>query len=105
MVKVGDSIPNIDLVEGKPDAKVNLSKELGSGLIIGVPAAFSTWDLSALQNLFLECPGYQTHTLGLLPASQNRTDYMKAQHAQTPTSRVISFTQSSSLQEKSSSFQ
>ena len=42
MVKVGDSIPNIDLVERKPDAKVNLSKELGSGLIIGVPAAFST---------------------------------------------------------------
>ena len=44
MVKVGDSIPNIDLVEGKPDVKVNLSQELGSGLIIGVPAAFSTLD-------------------------------------------------------------
>jgi peroxiredoxin 5 len=42
MVKVGDSIPSIELVEGKPDAKVDLSKELGSGLIIGVPAAFST---------------------------------------------------------------
>jgi 2-Cys peroxiredoxin 5 len=42
MVKVGDSIPSIELVEGKPDAKADLSKELGSGLIIGVPAAFST---------------------------------------------------------------
>ncbi|PMD13307.1 Redoxin [Hyaloscypha hepaticicola] len=41
MVKVGDSIPSIELVEGKPDVKVDLSKELGSGLIIGVPAAFS----------------------------------------------------------------
>jgi 2-Cys peroxiredoxin 5 len=41
MVKVGDSIPSIELVEGKPDAKVDLSKEFGSGLIIGVPAAFS----------------------------------------------------------------
>ncbi|KAE9382254.1 Redoxin [Stipitochalara longipes BDJ] len=41
MVKVGDSIPSIELVEGKPDSKVDLSKELGSGLIIGVPAAFS----------------------------------------------------------------
>lgn len=41
MVKVGDSIPNIDLVEGNPGNKVNLSQELGSGLIIGVPAAFS----------------------------------------------------------------
>ena len=41
MVKVGDSIPDIELVEGNPGNKVNLSKELGSGLIIGVPAAFS----------------------------------------------------------------
>jgi 2-Cys peroxiredoxin 5 len=41
MVKAGDSVPNIDLVEGSPGNKVNLSKELGSGLIIGVPAAFS----------------------------------------------------------------
>ncbi|KAL9138366.1 MAG: hypothetical protein Q9175_000406 [Cornicularia normoerica] len=43
MVKVGDSIPNVDLVEGSPGDKVNLSKELASskGLIIGVPAAFS----------------------------------------------------------------
>jgi peroxiredoxin 5 len=41
MVQVGDSVPNIDLVEGNPGNKVNLSKELGSGLIVGVPAAFS----------------------------------------------------------------
>jgi hypothetical protein len=41
MVKVGDLVPNIDLVEGNPGNKVNLSQELGSGLIIGVPAAFS----------------------------------------------------------------
>lgn len=41
MVKVGDSIPSVELKEGKPDAVVDLSKELGNGLIIGVPAAFS----------------------------------------------------------------
>jgi 2-Cys peroxiredoxin 5 len=41
MVKVGDSIPSIPLKEGKPDAEVDLSKELGNGIIIGVPAAFS----------------------------------------------------------------
>jgi 2-Cys peroxiredoxin 5 len=43
MVKVGDSIPSIELVEGAPDKKVNLAAELasGSGIIVGVPAAFS----------------------------------------------------------------
>jgi len=41
MVKSGDSIPDIELQEGNPGNKVNLSKELGTGLIIGVPAAFS----------------------------------------------------------------
>ncbi|KAK5075203.1 hypothetical protein LTS08_001715 [Lithohypha guttulata] len=43
MVKVGDSIPDIELFEDSPGNKVNLSKELaqGEGLIIGVPAAFS----------------------------------------------------------------
>ena len=43
MVKAGDSIPDIDLVEGSPGDKVNLQRELasGKGLIIGVPAAFS----------------------------------------------------------------
>jgi 2-Cys peroxiredoxin 5 len=43
MVQVGDSIPSIELVEGAPDKKINLAEELatGSGIIIGVPAAFS----------------------------------------------------------------
>jgi hypothetical protein len=41
MVQVGDSIPSIPLKEGKPDVEVDLSKELGDGIIIGVPAAFS----------------------------------------------------------------
>ena len=41
-VKVGDSIPNIELVEGSPGNKVSIAKELeGKGVIIGVPAAFS----------------------------------------------------------------
>lgn len=43
MVKVGDSIPNVELVEGAPDKKVNIAQELasGKGVIVGVPAAFS----------------------------------------------------------------
>ena len=42
MVKVGDPIPSVELVEGTPGSKVNLAKEIkGKGLIIGVPAAFS----------------------------------------------------------------
>ena len=43
MVKQGDSIPSIELTEGSPGDKVDLSKELasGQGLILGVPAAFS----------------------------------------------------------------
>lgn len=43
-VKVGDSIPNLNiLVEGSPGNKVNLAAELsGNGIIVGVPAAFST---------------------------------------------------------------
>lgn len=47
MVQVGDSIPSIELTEGNPGAKVNLSTEIGSGnaLIIGVPAAFSMFFL------------------------------------------------------------
>ena len=45
LVQVGDRIPDLDvLVEDSPGNKVNLSKELkGKGLIIGVPAAFSTF--------------------------------------------------------------
>lgn len=42
-VNVGDAIPNIELVEGSPGNKVNLANELkGKGVVIGVPAAFST---------------------------------------------------------------
>jgi 2-Cys peroxiredoxin 5 len=43
-VQKGDPIPDLDvLVENSPGNKVNLSKELkGKGVIIGVPAAFST---------------------------------------------------------------
>ncbi|KAI4198094.1 MAG: hypothetical protein LQ346_002835 [Caloplaca aetnensis] len=42
LVKVGDRIPDLELVEGSPGNKVNLSKELqGKGVVIGVPAAFT----------------------------------------------------------------
>jgi len=41
-VKVGDAIPDIELVETSPGNKVNIAKELqGKGVIVGVPAAFS----------------------------------------------------------------
>ena len=42
-VKVGDKIPNLDvLVENSPGNKVNLGEAItGKALIIGVPAAFS----------------------------------------------------------------
>ena len=53
MVKVGDSIPSIPLVEGKPDQTVDLSQELGSGsgIIIGVPAAFSMFTIDSFPTL------------------------------------------------------
>lgn len=36
-VKVGDSIPDVELMEGSPGNKVSLAKELkGKGLIIGM---------------------------------------------------------------------
>lgn len=36
-VKVGDKLPDVDLVEGSPGNKVNLAKELtGKGVIIGI---------------------------------------------------------------------
>lgn len=42
-VQVGDAIPSIELVETSPGNKVNIAKELqGKGVIVGVPAAFST---------------------------------------------------------------
>jgi len=41
-VKVGDVIPNVELVEDSPGNKVSIANELkGKGVIIGVPAAFS----------------------------------------------------------------
>lgn len=41
-VKVGDAIPDVELMENSPGNKVSIAKELkGKGLIIGVPAAFS----------------------------------------------------------------
>jgi 2-Cys peroxiredoxin 5 len=42
-IKVGDKLPNLDvLVENSPGNKVNLSEfTKGKALIIGVPAAFS----------------------------------------------------------------
>ena len=43
MVKVGDTLPSVELAEGSPGNKVNLAKTLtGKGVIVGVPAAFST---------------------------------------------------------------
>lgn len=44
-VQKGDAIPDLDvLVENSPGNKVNLAKELkGKGIILGVPAAFSTF--------------------------------------------------------------
>jgi 2-Cys peroxiredoxin 5 len=42
-VEIGDAIPNVDLLETSPGNKVNIAKELqGKGVIVGVPAAFST---------------------------------------------------------------
>lgn len=36
-VKVGDKLPDVELVEGSPGNKVNLAKELtGKGVIIGM---------------------------------------------------------------------
>jgi hypothetical protein len=48
MVKPGDSIPSVELEEGAPGNKVNLATEFAdsNGLIIGVPAAFSTFSIA-----------------------------------------------------------
>jgi len=47
MVKQGDSIPDVTLFEGNPGDKVNLADVLksGKGIILGVPAAFSEFEL------------------------------------------------------------
>ncbi|KAI9796440.1 MAG: hypothetical protein M1825_000619 [Sarcosagium campestre] len=57
MVKVGDSIPDLEVLqEGSPGTKVNLAKELkGKGVIIGVPAAFSPGCSNS------HIPGYLNH--------------------------------------------
>lgn len=41
-VKVGDSIPDVELMESSPGNKVNLATELKGkkGVIVGVPAAY-----------------------------------------------------------------
>ncbi|KAK4548836.1 hypothetical protein LTR36_008609 [Oleoguttula mirabilis] len=42
LVKVGDAVPDVELMENSPGNKVSIAQELkGKGLIIGVPAAFS----------------------------------------------------------------
>ncbi|KAI9801630.1 MAG: hypothetical protein M1833_002312 [Piccolia ochrophora] len=57
MVRVGDPIPDLDiLVENSPGNKVNLAKELtGKGVIVGVPAAFSPGCSNS------HIPGYLNH--------------------------------------------
>ncbi|KAL1956187.1 hypothetical protein VTO42DRAFT_7534 [Malbranchea cinnamomea] len=56
LVKVGDPVPSVELVENSPGNKVNLAKELtGKGLIIGIPAAFSPACSSS------HIPGYIKH--------------------------------------------
>ncbi|KAK6428540.1 hypothetical protein LTR95_015314 [Oleoguttula sp. CCFEE 5521] len=55
LIKVGDAIPNIELMESSPGNKVTLSKELasGKGLIIGVPAAFSKVFVVSVNDAFV----------------------------------------------------
>jgi 2-Cys peroxiredoxin 5 len=47
LVNVGDAIPSVDVMEGGPGNLVNLATEFrnagGKGVIVGVPAAFSTF--------------------------------------------------------------
>ena len=44
-VKVGDAIPDVELMESSPGNRVSIARELkGKGLVIGVPAAFSKAD-------------------------------------------------------------
>jgi hypothetical protein len=52
-VAVGDSIPNVELMESSPGNKVNLAHLLqkGKGLVIGVPAAFSELSLARMTTM------------------------------------------------------
>jgi hypothetical protein len=56
-INVGDSLPDVELMEDSPGNKVNLSKEFakdgGKGIVIGVPAAFSTY--SVLKSSIVIC--------------------------------------------------
>ena len=58
-VQIGDSIPAapVLLMEGSPGNKVDLSKEVGTGraVIVGVPAAFSTYLLSVQEISSMSC--------------------------------------------------
>ncbi|KAF2797723.1 Redoxin [Melanomma pulvis-pyrius CBS 109.77] len=41
-IKVGDAIPDVELMENSPGNKISLANELkGNGVIVGVPAAYS----------------------------------------------------------------
>lgn len=112
MVKVGDSIPTVELTEGNPGGKVNLATELasGSGIIIGVPAAFSKFvcyplalldlsealcclqpSLSESAMLFVSFCGINTSCSYSVKGSVNNT---QAQPAPTRTFQASSHTQS-----------
>lgn len=49
-VKVGDQLPDLNLVENSPANKVNLSQVLskGKGVVVGIPAAFSMYIITNL---------------------------------------------------------
>lgn len=75
MVKAGDTVPEVTLIEDSPGNIVELHKEIGTGngLIIGVPAAFSmaflagkpvTWKLTGVSGPSCSnshVPGYINH--------------------------------------------
>ncbi|KAK6428555.1 hypothetical protein LTR95_015299 [Oleoguttula sp. CCFEE 5521] len=55
LIKVGDAVPDVELMESSPGNKVTLSSELatGKGLIIGVPAAFSKVFVVSVNDAFV----------------------------------------------------
>jgi hypothetical protein len=85
-VQVGDAIPNIDLVETSPGNKVNIAKELqGKGVIIGVPAAFSTLPNPSLRSrAVLCCPA--------VPEADKQSSDPQARRAPAPTCPATSTT-------------
>jgi len=80
-VQKGDAIPDLDvLVENSPGNKVNLAKELkGKGVIIGVPAAFSTYipklELK-LTEIFMRTNFLTLHPLGPACSSTHVPGYI-----------------------------